>query len=247
MANGSPSLTGLPQLYGADVYEQTTTKKFPLGAVAYAFGGNKAFRYGRNNGSNAAVAANLQVAPTVVANHVNRTVAAAAAIDATTVSVNLGATALTKDFYAEGELVVNDATGEGISYGIIGNDASAGSAACNVYISEPIQVALVASTSEVSLVQNPWDRHVISVTDQADQPVGVSIKATAVDLYSWLQTRGLCAVLADETLTVGAALTTGTGTAGAVEELDGVLEVQVGIANQAGVDTEERLVYLTID
>lgn len=243
------SLTGVAQLYGRDTYEQTSAKLFQLGALAYGFGGNKQYRYGRNNGSNAAVAGNLQVAPTVVANHVNRTVAAAAAIGATTVSVNYGATAVTKDFYAGGELVVNDATGESYSYRIKGNDANAGSAAGNVYLeeSDPIRVALVASTSEVSLIQNPWDRYVISVTDQADQPIGVAFAAVAVDLYAWVQTRGLCAVLADETLTVGAALTTGTGTAGAVEELDGLLEVQVGIANQAGVDTEERAVFLTID
>lgn len=246
MPNASPALTGLPALYGVDVYGQTTTSKFPLGALAFGFGGNKAFRYTRNNASTAAVAGNLQVAVTVTANHVNRAVAAAAAIDAQTVSVTLGATAAAKDLYAEGEMCVNDVTGEGISYRIVGNDVFASSGTANVYLAEPIQVALTTS-SEVSLVQNPWDRIVISVTDQADQPVGVAIKATAVDLYSWIQTRGLCSVLADETLTVGAALTTGTGTAGAVEELDGVLEVQVGIANQAGVDTEERLVYLTID
>ena len=249
MANPSPSLSGLPQIYGADVYGQDTIQKFPLGAIGFAYGGNKGFRYGRNNASTAAVAGQLQVAVTVTANHVNRALDAAVAVDALSVAFTVGATAAAKDLYAEGELCINDAgssTGEGISYRIRGNTAFASSGAGTVFLDEPVQVAMTTST-EVSLVQNPWDRFVISVTDQADQFVGVANKAIAVDLYAWLQTRGLCATQADETLTVGAALTTGTGTAGQVEELDGVLEPRLGIANQAGVDTEERLVYLTID
>lgn len=247
MAEGSPSLTGLPVLYGADVYQQDTIKKGLLGQLSYAYGGNKAFRYGRNNDSTAAVAGNVQVAPTVVPNHVNQLVNTAAAVDSKIIDVNIGGTAATKDFYAEGEMVINDAAGEGISYRVLGNDAIDSSGNGNVYLHEPVQVALT-TLSEMSLVQNPWDRLVISVADAADQVVGVANKALAVDLYTWIQTRGLCSVLADETIVVGSAVQVGTTTVGSVETMDTASTYpQIGIANQAGVDEEHRLIYLTID
>ena len=97
MANASPSLTGLPVLYGADVFESGTTKKFMLGALGYAYGGNKAFRFGRNNASTASVAGNLQVAATVVPNHVNKAVTTAVVVNGTSVTFSVGATAATKD------------------------------------------------------------------------------------------------------------------------------------------------------
>lgn len=246
MANASPALTGLPVLYGADVYGQDTTKKFQLGALGYGFGGNKAWRYGRNNASTAAVAGNVQVINAIAANHENIAVQAAAAIDAYTVSVTVGATAAAKDLYAEGEMCVNDVTGEGISYKVLGNAAISSSGSGNIYLAEPIQVALTTS-SEVSLKLNLYDRFAIGA-DQALQVVGVANKAIAVDLYAWLQVRGPCSTLADETIAVASAVVVGSSLDGSVETMDTDDVVpQVGIALQAAVDTEHRLIYLTID
>ena len=247
MADASPALTGLPALYGVDVYSQDTIKKFPLGALGYAFGGNKAFRYGRNNASTAAVAGNVQTAAAIVANHENQLVDVSAAINATTVTVNVGATAAAKDLYAEGEFCVNDATGEGISYRVLGNAAIASSGTGNVFLAEPLQVALTLDVSEFTLKQNLYDRFVIGA-DQALQAVGVANKAIAVDLYAWLQTRGLCATLADETIAVASAVVIGSSLDGSVEtaDTDDVVPF-IGVATQAAVDTEHRLIYLTID
>jgi len=248
MANPSGSLTGLPVLYGADIYDNDATQKFALGSLAYGYGGNKAYRYGRNNASTASVAGNLQVAATVAANHVNQVVDVAAAINAMQVEVNLGATAAAKDLYAEGELCINDATGEGISYRVVGNDAIDSSGIGTIFLGEPIQIALVADTSEFSLVKNPWDGFVISVTDQSDQPVGVANKIITASYYGFLQTRGLCSVLADEAFAVGVAVVCGSSVAGSLEAQDtDETFAQVGIANQVAVDTEHYLVYLTID
>ncbi len=248
MANPSGALTGLPAVYGADIFDSGTAQKFQLGALGFGYGGNKAFRYGRNNASTASVAGNLQVAATVVPNHVNQLVDVAAAINAMSVEVNVGGTAAAKDLYAEGEFVINDATGEGISYRVAGNNSIASSGIGTIFLEEPIQIALVADTSEFSLVKNPWDRFVISVTDQGDQAVGVSNIIHAVDNYGWLQTRGMCSVLADEAFAVGVAVVCGSSVAGSLEAQDtDETFAQVGIANQVAVDTEHMLVYLTID
>lgn len=246
MANASPSLTGLPSLYGVDVFESGTVKKFPLGALAYGFGGNKAYRYGRNNASTATVAGNVQVANAITAHHENIAVAAAVAVDATTVTATMGATAAAADLYAEGELCVNDVNGEGISYKVLGNPAAASAAVITVYLVEPVQVAMTTST-EISLKQNLYDRFAIG-TDQALQAVGVANKIIAASAYGFLQTRGLCSTLADETIAVASAVVIGSSLDGSVETMDTDDVVpQIGIATQAAVDTEHRLIYLTID
>ena len=214
-----------------------------LGQIASTSGG-RTYRYALAGGSNL-VAGNLQVNADVVANHVNRPVAAAVAIGGTTVTVTLGATAATADQYADGYMTVNDVTGEGISYGVSGNLAAASSGTLTVYLKEPITVALTTS-SEVTMTVHPYSAVVISATDQADQPVGVPNTAVTAAYYCWLQVGGICSVLWDEAVTKGLALTIGTGTAGAVEALDGAGEPQIGIATMAGVDTENQPAYLTM-
>ena len=185
----------------------------------------------------------LAVAATVDSNATNKAVTAASAIGSKEVSFTAGGS-LTANKYADGFLTVNDATGEGITYLVKSHNSGT---SINVQLAEPIEVALVASTSEVSLTQNPWSGAVISVADQADRPVGVPNVTITAAYYGWVQTKGTAAVLADEAITAGLAVTTGSSTAGAVEALDGAGEPQVGVALVAGVDTEYREVDLTID
>jgi hypothetical protein len=71
--------------------------------------------------------------------------------------------------------------------------------------------------------------------------------AVAADAYFWCQTRGTCAVLWDEAVTKGQALTIGSSTVGAVEAQDAAGEPQIGIAQMAGVDTEYQPAFLCID
>ena len=188
----------------------------------------------------------LTVAATVVANHENIAVAASAAIGVSQITVTLGATAATENQYADGFITINDATGEGISYRISGHAAAALSTALVVTLAEPIKVALTTS-SEASLQASPWSAVVISATDQLDLPTGIPNVTITAGQFGWLQTKGFCAALADEILAVGTTLTIGTGVAGAVEAADLIGEPIVGMAVQAGVDTEYRAVMLSLD
>jgi hypothetical protein len=97
------------------------------------------------------------------------------------------------------------------------------------------------------LDKNPWSAAVISVTDQADMPVGIPNVTITAAYYGWLQTKGVCSAFADESITAGLSLTTGTGVAGALEALDAAGEPLVGVALVAGVDDEYRAVSLMID
>ena len=227
-----------------DVRQTSTTKAQELGTLAMASGGRK-YRYAKA-GATALDAGKLTVAADVVANHVDIAAAVAAAIGDTSVSVTLGATAATANQYADGYLVVNDAAGEGTAYRIKGHGAHAGSGTLVVNLFDPIAVALTTS-SVVSLQKNTFDAVVISATDQADLPAGVPNVPVAIGAYFWCQTGGDCAVLSDEPVTAGLAITTGTGVTGAVEAVDAAGEPQIGIAKQALVDTEYRTAHLSID
>ncbi|MCW7076428.1 MAG: hypothetical protein OCU18_03940 [Candidatus Syntrophoarchaeum sp.] len=234
-----------PQLFNQGLFEVSSTQKHRLGTPRRLEDG-RTFIYAKNGGT-ALAAGKLTVAPTVVANHVNKSVGDAAAIGDRAVKVDLGSTALTANQYKEGFLVINDATGEGHQYKVSGHaaaDADATDVKINLY--DAVRAALVANTSEYSLLKHPYDSVVISATDQGDTPTGIPSMAVTADYYFWLQTWGVCPALADETLAVGQALTIGTGVAGAVEVMDLVGEPLVGYAIQAGVDTEYRQIFLTI-
>lgn len=237
-------LQATPTVFGQDFREISSTKNHRVGVKGETIDG-RVYRYALAGGTTLAPG-KLGVAATVDANVTNVTAAAAAAIGATSVTLDAGG-AITADTYADGYLTVNDATGEGISYLVDSHTGTSGAAELTVELADPIKVALVLDTSEVSLTQNPWSGVVISVADQADMPVGVPNVSITNAYYGWVQTRGVCSVLADEAITAGLAVTTGSSTVGAVEALDAAGEPQVGVALVAGVDTEYREVYLTID
>lgn len=222
---------------------QSVKASVDLGQVGTTSDG-RTFRYALAGASNLAPG-KLTVNADVTSDWVNKTVAASAAIGATSVVVDVTAT-VTANAFAGGYLTVNDATGEGISYLVSGNGGRTGAGEITVYLQEPLTVALTVDVSEYTLTVNPYSAAVISATDQADLPLGVPNVTITAAYYGWLQTGGTCAVLWDEAVAKGLALTIGTGTAGAVEALDAAGEPQIGTAQMAGVDTEYQPAWLSI-
>lgn len=223
------------------VTSESSTKQEKLGSRVRTPDGRE-FVYAQDSGSGQ-TAGQLAVNADEVANHVNIAVAAAAAIGDTKVSVTLGATAATADQYGDGYLVVNDANGEGQTVPIAGHAAIASAGTGTIVLAEPLTQALTTS-SQVQLVQ-PWSTKT-SVADQADRAVGVPAIDVTASYYHWTQVKGHAAVLADEAVTKGLALTIGSSVAGAVEAADLVGEQVIGVAEQALVDTEYRVAYLNI-
>lgn len=223
----------------------SSTKEFALGQ-SFTDGDGRVFVYAKAGSSNLS-RGKLCVAPTVVANHINLSFATAPTAGDTSVVVTLGATAATADQYKDGVLVVNDGTGEGRAYPIEGHAAAASAGSLRVYLKEAIDTTGATAEANVDLLANDYNGAVISVTDQADRPVGVPVVAITADQYGWLQAGGNCSVLFDEAVVNGLMVTIGTGVAGAVEAQDGAGEPLVGYVNgTAGVDTEYQNVYLTL-
>lgn len=224
----------------------STVEEYTVGQ-RYSDSYGRVFRYAKAGASNLA-RGKLCVAPTVVANHINLSWATAPSAGDTEVSITLGATAATADQYKGGMLVVQDGTGEGRAYPIVGHAAADSAGTITLTLAEPIDTAGAASETGCDLIANPWRGAVISVADQADQAIGVPVVAITAAQYGFIQTGGPCSVLFDEAVTNGLAVTIGSSTVGAVEAADGAGEQVVGVvAGTAGVDTEYQLVELMID
>lgn len=231
-------------LIAINTRETSTTQQHDLGTKYEDQFGN-VYRYAKAGGT-ALDPGKLVVNADSDADGTNKTVARTYAAGVTEVIVDAGG-AVAADAFKDGTFTVNDATGEGFTCVVSGNTATAGAAEMTVYLKQPTTVALTIDVSEATLQKSPWDAVVISATDQADMPAGVPNVAIAADAFGWLQTRGSCAVLWDEAVAKGLALTIGTGVAGAVEAADAAGEPVLGVAQMAGVDTEYQPAFLTID
>jgi hypothetical protein len=231
-------------LVAINIREISSTKQHVLG-TKYEDEHGRIWRYVRAGATDLAPG-KLVVNGDADTDATNVTVARTYAAGATSIVVDFGG-AVTADYFADGTLSVSDATGEGVAVRVTGNTATSGAAEATVSLAEPLPVALTIDVSEVTLDRSPWDSVVVSATDQADMPVGVPNVTITAAYYGWLQTRGTCAVWADEAVAKGLSLTIGTGSAGAVEALDAAGEFQIGIAQIALTDTEYRQAFLTID
>lgn len=223
----------------------SSVKQVRLGAIDETVDGRK-YRYALA-GAVTLDPGKLCVAAAHVANHVNRTLSTGASAGATQVQVPLGATALTTNQYQDGYLVVNDGTAEGISYLVSGHNSAASSGTGVINLEEPVKVALT-NASDVSLIANPWSAIIVSPGAIAHRSVGVPNVSITAAYYGWVQTRGDCAVLSDGIITKGAGAIPSDAVNGAVEiEVAATVTMRVGTAPEATVDTEYRVITLSID
>lgn len=152
----------------------------------------------------------------------------ARAVGATQISATLGASAAAIDLYEEGFVHVNvgSAAGQGTGYRIrraIAEGqghaavASSGVITVNLEPGESVQVALVATTSEVGFTRNRYHRVIIHpASDPAAWLVGISPGVCAADRYYYSQVKGYAAVLAAASVLNDDVAVASTGTAGAV-------------------------------
>lgn len=213
----------------------------PLGAKAFDAAGN-AYRFCLA-GATALVPGKLQQASAQVANHQNVT-PAAAAIGATSVTVTLGATAATANQYAGGWLLITVTPGQGYRYLIDSHPAANSGATLVLTLSDAIVVALTTS-SRCDLIANPFSGVIVNPSTASSCPVGVGVTAVTAAYYGWIQSAGVCNVLADGAVTVGTALAASNATAGAVEALTGV-QASVGTAIEDISTTEYGAVNLLL-
>lgn len=152
--------------------------------------------------------------------------------------------AVTASFFKDGYLWVNDDTGEGHMYRV--KDNAAGTSDVLVTLKDPIRVALVASTSEVSLIQNRQALVVLAPSTLTGCPIGVPPIAVTAGYYFWNQVKGPAAVLVAGTVVIGNSVCVLT-TNGAVapKATDSVL-CTIGTVLRVNATTEYSLINLAI-
>jgi len=227
------------------IYEISSTATEVVGTMREDFKGN-IWRYAKA-GATALAPGKLTVSADMDTDVENCAVAAAAAVGSTEISITVTSTTVAEDYFRGGDLIINDAAGEGHVYEILHSTAVAAGTSIVLTIEEPgIRVALTTS-SEATIMHSPWMATVISAADQADFCTGVPMVDVTANYYYWSKTRGRAAVLADEAGAKGAAATIGSSVAGAAEALDAAGEAQIGIFEEAATDTEYYPIYLSID
>ncbi len=221
----------------------------------------RVYYWTRNGTTTSLVRAQMLIMAINTANHSNQAVNAAAdfTIGSNTVTLNPAGTAIALEEYVEGFACVLDGTGEGFMYKIKAHAGNAGSTQSEATLYEEVVVS-TAGGATVSLVRNPYSDPLISVTDGADIAVGVpnatiaaattvaSNTVTTEDpSFGWVQTWGLCSVLADISTTSqarGASLkqgdTAGSVSALASAEADGAAADHVIAVNYEAPDDNEH-------
>ena len=226
------------------IYETSPTEKEMVGTLRLDLWGNK-YRYAQAGGT-ALNPGKLMVAADMDTDVENCKVAEAVAVGETQVSLTVTSTTVAANKFRGGNLIINDAAGEGHRYPIVFSSAVSSGTSIELTLDEPVRVALTTS-SKGTIMESAWKGVVVSDGTQADLPVGVPMVDVTADYYCWLQTGGEACVLADEDAAKGAPLTIGDTANGAVEAIDAAGEPQIGIAREIMTDGHYYPVMLNID
>jgi hypothetical protein len=163
--------------------------------------------YAKVSSAAAIAAGHVVLAPAQVANHSNVVVNITASIGATSVTICAGATAITRDQYKDGFLLVNDAVGEGYSYVIEGHASASSGSGVEITLKDGLEVALTTA-SEVTLVSNPCMNVVEGFASAAltAQPIGVTLGSVAATdaSYVYLGKRGMWPTVVGSSCATGA-------------------------------------------
>ncbi len=215
------------------------------------------------NGGTALVAGNLIQGPAKIgttSDHQNLATSTAA-IGATTVSVTLAGTLATANQYQGGYVVFNAGTGAGQTLKIKSHLAAASSAVLVLNLEDAIVVATLASDTKSCLVLNPYGSQngtnvstsgvVVCPTTLTGSVIGVSLYAIAaststVASYGLIQTKGPVAGLNQGNTAIGLDLMPSASVAGGMCTYVVATKTRVGVATQAGVDTEARLITIQL-
>ena len=256
------SLTGSVQIFGQDIFKDSTTQQHRLGELGFTPDGRK-FRYvsvepsastvtGQSAGVTL-VSGNVIQSSAQVANHLALT-PSAAAIDAATITVTLGATAAFVNQYAGGYAMISTGPGNGYAYEIKSHPAAASAASVVLTLVDTVKVALTTS-SRVDLQRNAYAGVIQApITTATGSAVGVALHPIPAattggatgQTYGWIQSYGPAAVLIDGTPAVGAMVVSTGAVAGAATIFSSTLQV-IGKMMTTGVNTKNNAVFLQID
>lgn len=174
------------------IYEESATKKYPLGFMFELQDGRK-FAYGKNGGSALSTAGLCVTYLSTVGAHED-TVTVAHPVGTKDVVVTAAGTTVNQ--YEDGILIVTEGAGVGEQYRIKRNTAAASNlVTCTLY--DGIATLWSTSTTDVDLWVNPWAGLVVNPTDAQQIPMGVNVIPMTASYYGWFQVGGIAALIMD--------------------------------------------------
>ncbi len=179
-------------------------------------------------------------AVTTTWNNENATVAADRL--ATSVTVDVDANTPAKDIFRDGFLV--DET-NGHTYSIESNSKADPTV---LQLNDRLETD-IATGDTLSMFKSPFKDVIVKVAAAPTAPVvGVSTQIIAANSYGWLQTYGLCTVLAEGSLLVGDVAVASDGSAGGAVAPAGLdTDMIVGNVLEVGANGEQATIFLTLD
>jgi hypothetical protein len=185
-----------------DIYESTTNPKRPLGYKIEDVQGNiyRWAHFGATTTQGKVVSQDIDESSYVDTDNVIVAPASAVTVSDGTIGsrfIEITLASITADQFAGGKIVITDDTGEGYTYGIIGNTATGDPATLTfrVELASPLQVA-VSSDSDFAIVGNMYG-NVEPATSTDFAIVGVSMGSQAAADYGWVLTKGTVGILSD--------------------------------------------------
>lgn len=238
--------TGIRTLTSIDLKDTTTSKMEDFGAEGRTDSGNT-YRYVKAGG--AVTAGNVVIAPSLVTNHQNCAVQAAAAAGATQLTLTLGATLATADQYAEGTLTIgNDGSGNPVTLKISGNSAAGSAGTITIMLDPTTPLPNALTTSNVASLA-PNLHNGVTASSTAGLPVGVAVRDIASGSYGWVLTNGHIGVVNDAAGSLSALgkIKQSTNVAGAVLASSAATDIQIGYMIQAASASKAALAKIQIN
>lgn len=155
-----------------------------------------------------------------------------------TVTVTNGTTTIAANDFDGGSVTVYTTPDLGSEYTIVSHTTGTSGAAITLTLDRPLNAAWTTST-KVSMKRHKAAGVIQMPTTQTGVPVGVAVFAIPAASFGWIQTKGMCSVLSDNsTFAVGSAVGTSLATAGCVGvNVAGTTHTTVGnalMANASG-------------
>ena len=205
-------------VYGSEeeTFAADAIQSVPVGTKMIIEDG-RAYRYAKNNASNAAIVANVQQgAIPEVAKYGDQAVATLAAGVSVLTAVGATTTDMGIHELVNGYCWSEQTTQLGPASRIKDNTLiAAGAATGTITLYSPLPLALVAADT-ISYIRNPWMNVLIQPTTPTGQLVGIAVAAIPVSTWGWVQVSGPCKVQTTGTPLIADSLVISTATAGCV-------------------------------
>jgi hypothetical protein len=222
-----------------------------LGQLEYGNQG-KAFRLCKV-GDTALVVGNVIQGPTTDTQFQDLVVPTARAAGVSMITLTNGTTAITANQFDGGSVAISTSSTAsaniGEEYTILGHSTAISGAAITLYLDRPLRTALTTATTTGVIVRSPYSGVIVGATAMTGALVGVAIYPIPAAAYGWVQSKGVCAALSDNsTFAKGSGLSNSAATGGAVGvAVTGTTRAFVGNALEAQNSTHAIHVDLKVD